>query len=98
MWEVRTPGGPFTYSAAVCQVALDRAARLATRLHLPGNATIWTAEAHRLAGRIIHDAWDERMNSFTEHFGGTGGLDASLLALPLRRVLPSDHPCMAATT
>ncbi|MDP9365641.1 MAG: glycoside hydrolase family 15 protein, partial [Chloroflexota bacterium] len=29
---------------------------------------------------------------------GGGGLDASLLALPLRRVVAADHPRMAATT
>jgi GH15 family glucan-1,4-alpha-glucosidase len=29
IWEVRTAGRPFTYSAALCQVALDRGARLA---------------------------------------------------------------------
>jgi GH15 family glucan-1,4-alpha-glucosidase len=98
IWEVRTQARPFTYSAAMCQVALDRAARLATRLNLSGNAATWAAEARRLAGRIIHDAWDEHAHSFTEHLGATGGLDASLLALPLRRVLPADHPRMIATT
>jgi GH15 family glucan-1,4-alpha-glucosidase len=40
-WEVRSAGSPFTYSVAMCQVALDRAASLATRLHLPGDATGW---------------------------------------------------------
>ncbi len=98
IWEVRTRGRPFTYSAAMCQVALDRAARLATRLHLPGDASTWATEAQRLTGRIIRDAWDEHMNSLTEHLGQGGGLDASLLALPLRRVLPADHPRMVATT
>jgi GH15 family glucan-1,4-alpha-glucosidase len=98
IWEVRTHGRPFTYSAAMCQVALDRAARLATRLNLPGNATTWAAEARHLTGRIIHDAWDGPTHSFTEHLGARGGLDASLLALPLRRVLPADHPRMVATT
>ncbi|MER7403279.1 glycoside hydrolase family 15 protein [Streptomyces sp. NPDC000070] len=98
IWEVRTHGRPFTYSAAMCQVALDRAARLATRLNLPGNATTWAAESRYLTGRIIHDAWDEHTHAFTEHLGARGGLDASLLALPLRRVLPADHPRMIATT
>nr|WP_319949634.1 glycoside hydrolase family 15 protein [Streptomyces halobius] len=98
IWEVRTRGRPFTYSAAMCQVALDRAARLATRLDLPGDATTWAREARHLSGRIIGDAWDERMNSLTEHLGPGGGLDASLLALPLRRVLSADHPRMVATT
>ncbi|OAH09876.1 glycoside hydrolase family 15 protein [Streptomyces jeddahensis] len=98
IWEVRTHGRPFTYSAAMCQVALDRAARLARRLHLPGDLDTWAAEARRLAGCILHDAWDERSNALTEHLGPGGGIDASLLALPLRRVLPADHPRMIATT
>jgi alpha,alpha-trehalase len=34
----------------------------------------------------------------TEQLEGSGGLDASLLTLPLRRVLKADHPKMVATT
>nr|WP_308307537.1 glycoside hydrolase family 15 protein [Streptomyces sp. ISL-10] len=98
IWEVRTQGRPFTYSAAMCQVALDRATRLARRLHLPGDPDTWGAEAHHLARRILHDAWDERSNALTEHLGPGGALDASLLGLPLRRVVPADHPRMIATT
>lgn len=45
----------------------------------------------------MEEAWDARVGSLTEHLGG-GGLDASLLALSLRRVLPADHPRMIATT
>jgi hypothetical protein len=33
---VRSEGRVFTYSAGLCQVALDRAARLAEQLNLPG--------------------------------------------------------------
>src|SRR5262249_50991678 len=36
IWEVRSEGRVFTYSAGLCQVALDRAARLAEQLRLPG--------------------------------------------------------------
>jgi pentatricopeptide repeat protein len=49
----------------------------------------------RTSGRT--EAWDPAISSLTEHLGG-GGLDASLLALPLRRVVPADHPKMIATT
>ncbi|MFI7360005.1 glycoside hydrolase family 15 protein [Streptomyces avidinii] len=97
IWEVRTPGRPFTYSAAMCQVALDRAARLCRRLGLPGDADTWNREAHALTERILTDAWDARAGTLTADLGGAGDLDASLLALPLRRVLPADHPRMAAT-
>lgn len=98
IWEVRTAGRPFTYSAAMCQVALDRAARLARRLHLPGDPDTWNAEAQAITDHILRHAWDERAQSLTEHLGPGGALDASLLALPLRRVLPADHPRMIATT
>ena len=97
IWEVRTAGRPFTYSAALCHVALDRAARLAQTLQLPGDVAGWMTCADTIARAIREQAWDAKAQSITEHLGG-GGLDASLLALPLRRVLPADSPCMRATT
>ena len=45
----------------------------------------------------MEEARDAKAHTLTEHLGG-GGLDASLLALPLRRVLTADHPKMVATT
>jgi GH15 family glucan-1,4-alpha-glucosidase len=97
IWEVRTPGRPFTYSAAMCQVALDRGAKMVERFKLPGRGLSWRAAAEEIRAAILDEAWDERLSSLTEHLGG-GGLDASLLCLPLRRVIPADHPKMAATT
>ena len=97
IWEVRTSGHVFTYSVAMCQVALDRAARLATRLKLPGNAGVWAAEAAAMKAALLEEAWDPDRRTLTEHLGG-GGLDASLLSLPLRRVLEATHPRMVATT
>lgn len=96
IWEVRTATRPFTYSAAMCQVALDRGARLAERLDLPGDVAGWRADAQRIRAAIIELAWDPDQESFTEHLG-PGGLDASLLALPLRRVVEARHPRMIAT-
>lgn len=97
IWEVRTSGRAFTYSAAMCQVALERAARLADRFKLPGAVDVWRRTAGEIERAILAEAWDPEMQSLTEHLGG-GGLDASLLALPLRRVVPADHPKMVATT
>jgi GH15 family glucan-1,4-alpha-glucosidase len=96
IWEVRTAGRRFTYSTALCHVALDRGARMAEQFGLPGDATGWRAEADRIQRVILEEAWDPALQSLTEHLGG-GGLDASLLALPLRRVLPATHPRMIAT-
>ncbi len=62
-----------------------------------GDVKGWRAEAERIRGAILRDAWDPKLNAITEHLGG-GGLDASLLALPLRRVVSADHPKMVATS
>jgi hypothetical protein len=77
IWEVRTSGRPFTYSAALCHVALDRAARMATRFHLPGPNEQWIQSAQDIAQAILAEAWDPASSTLTEHLGG-GGVDASL--------------------
>ena len=96
IWEVRTTGRPFTYSAALCEVALDRGARIAERLGHPGDVAAWRADAERIRRAILEDAWNEDVGAIMEHLDG-GGLDASVLALPLRRVIPAEHPRMVAT-
>ncbi|MFF4771450.1 glycoside hydrolase family 15 protein [Microtetraspora fusca] len=98
IWEVRGEGRVFTYSAGMCQVAVDRAAAIGARLGLPGQVAAWRASAERLRHLILTQSWNEEARSLREHLDGSGGLDASLLALPLRRVVPADHPRMVATT
>jgi len=97
IWEVRTSPRPFTYSAALCQVAMDRGARLAELFGLREDTAAWRKKADEITNAILEEAWDPKFQSLTEHLGG-GGLDASLLSLPLRRVIPADHPKMIATT
>ncbi|MFJ7947845.1 glycoside hydrolase family 15 protein [Streptomyces sp. NPDC096354] len=98
IWEVRSEGRVFTYSAGMCQVALDRAASIGERLHLPGRTAEWRASADRLRRLILEQSWDEGAQTLSTHLDGGGFVDASLLALPLRQVVPADHPRMVATT
>ena len=98
IWEVRSEGRVFTYSAGLCHVALDRAARLAEQLDLPGPVASWRHAAEELREMVLERSWDEDAQTLTEHLDGGGGLDASLLALPLRRVVAAEHPRMVATT
>jgi GH15 family glucan-1,4-alpha-glucosidase len=97
IWEVRTAGRPFTYSAALCHVALDRGTRLAERFGFSGDVRAWRSTAEKIRQAILEQAWDPKARSLTEHLG-EGGLDASLLSLPLRRVIRADDPRMVATT
>ncbi|WP_433758310.1 glycoside hydrolase family 15 protein [Nocardia sp. CA-135398] len=98
IWEVRSQGRAFTYSAALCQVALDRAASIGERFALPGPVGTWRATAAHIRESIMKRSWDDRAQTLSAHLDGGGALDASLLALPLRQVVPADHPRMVATT
>ncbi len=96
IWEVRTPGRPFTYSAALCWVALDRAVRIAEQRGLEAPLASWRAHAERVRSHVLDRAWSEERRSFVDALGG-GELDASLLALPLRRFVDARDPRMVAT-
>ena len=98
IWEVRSEGRIFTYSAGLCHVALDRVARLAEMLGLPGPVSTWRSAADDLRDTVLERSWDEEAQTLSAQIDGGGQLDASLLALPLRRVVPAEHPRMVATT
>ncbi|MGW0929898.1 glycoside hydrolase family 15 protein [Streptomyces sp. NPDC002644] len=98
IWEIRSEGRPFTYSAGMCQVALDRAAGIAERFGLPGDVGRWRAASDRLRTLVLDGSWDEHAQTLSVHLNGGGIVDASLLNLPLRKVVPAGHPRMVATT
>jgi alpha,alpha-trehalase len=82
----------------MCQVALDRAAAIADRIGLTGSVARWRSEAADLRDTILTRAWNEDAKTLSEHLDGGDSVDASLLALPLRGVIPADHPKMIVTT
>ncbi|GHE13945.1 glycoside hydrolase family 15 protein [Klenkia taihuensis] len=102
IWEIRGAGRPFTYSVAMCQVAVDRALRIAERCGLDHPRERWRAAADEMRAAVLERSWDDERGTFTEHLAedgkaNDGGLDGSLLALPLRGVVPFDDPRMVAT-
>jgi GH15 family glucan-1,4-alpha-glucosidase len=98
IWEVRSNGRVFTYSAAMCQVALDRAAAIGERLGSLGPVARWRSQAADLRETILTHAWNDDAKMLSEHLDGGNSVDASLLALPLRGVIRAEHPKMSATT
>src|SRR5262249_4151113 len=76
IWEVRSEGRVFTYSAAMCQVALDRAATIAERHGLPGPVPAWRAAAGKLRQTIMDQSWDEDAQTLSEHLDGGRSLGA----------------------
>lgn len=90
IWEVRTKGMVQTYSAGICQVALDRGARMAKRFNLAGDIGRWERTSREIRETILTSAWDEEKGYLTQGLHG-GHLDAAILNLPIRRALPADH-------
>lgn len=97
IWEVRSAGQVQTYSAGICHVALDRGARLASRYGMSADAARWRQTAGTIQRAILTEAWSEEGQYLSQGLGG-GHLDAALLGLPIRRVIPAEHPRMVATT
>jgi alpha,alpha-trehalase len=87
--EIRADGRPFTYSAALCFVAVDRAIQIARRHGLPYPRRRWELAAREIREAALTRSWNPERQTFTEQLGGTGGLDAALLTLPVRNVIAS---------
>ena len=101
IWEIRDTGRQFTYSVALCQVAVDRALRIAELTGRSCPTDKWRVAHDEIRAALLDGAWDPARNTFTEQlsFDGAaqGGLDGSLLALPLRRVVDFTDPRMVST-
>ncbi|NVN53129.1 glycoside hydrolase family 15 protein [Mycolicibacterium hippocampi] len=101
IWEIRAAGRPFTYSVALCEVALDRALRIAEMTGRTCPTEAWRTARDEIRATLLDGAWDPDRQTFTEQlsFDGSsrGGLDGSLLALPLRRVVEFTDPRMVST-
>jgi GH15 family glucan-1,4-alpha-glucosidase len=97
-WEIRGAGRTFTYSAALCNVALDRAIKIARRDGVAYTRQRWETTARDIREAALKYSWDSKRKTFTAHPDGTGGLDAALLTLPIRNVIDFDDPRMVSTT
>jgi GH15 family glucan-1,4-alpha-glucosidase len=97
-WEIRGASRPFTYSAALCYVAIDRAIQIARRDGLPYPKGRWEATAREIRQAALTLSWDPKRRTLTENLDGSGGLDASLLTLPIRNVIDFQDPRMVSTT
>ncbi len=97
IWEVRTKGRVQTYSAGICQVALNRGVQLARKFGYEGDVERWDKTAKQISETILSQAWNEGGQYLAQGLGGHGHLDAAVLGLPIRRVIDANHPRMVAT-
>ncbi len=96
IWEVR--GGPqnFTFSKAMCWVAVDRAVRSAEEFGQPAPLARWRALRETIHASVCQHGFNAEKNSFVQIYGGDA-LDASLLLLPLVGFLPAKDPRIQGT-
>jgi GH15 family glucan-1,4-alpha-glucosidase len=96
IWEVRGKNQNFTYSKAMCWVAVDRAIKIAERLGLELELERFEQARKTIHETVISRAWSEKLGSFTQAFD-TDSLDAALLRLPQIGFLPHDDPRLRQT-
>jgi GH15 family glucan-1,4-alpha-glucosidase len=87
LWEVRGENLHFTYSKAMCWVAVDRGLRLANRFGLPHDHQLWERSRREIHEAVLERGWSKRLESFTQSFG-SDQLDASVLRLVQLGFLP----------
>jgi len=91
MWELRTRNRVHTHSAVMCWAACDRLAKIAAQLRLPERARYWREHANSIHEGTLREAWNPKIESFTESFGGDQ-IDASVLLMPELGFLPGSDP------
>ena len=87
LWEVRGEYLQFTYSKAMCWVAVDRGIRIAERFSLPYDRELWERNRTLIHEAVLRHGWSKRMETFTQSFG-SDQLDASALRLVQLGFLP----------
>ncbi|MGI8607737.1 MAG: glycoside hydrolase family 15 protein [Candidatus Dormibacteria bacterium] len=87
LWEVRGEYLQFTYSKAMCWVAVDRGLRLAERFKLPHDKELWEKNRALIHAAVMRHGWSKRLESFTQSFG-SDQLDASAVRLVQLGFLP----------
>jgi GH15 family glucan-1,4-alpha-glucosidase len=96
IWEYREKPSVHTYSAAMCWVACDRLARIATRLGSQDRAQQWRKSADGLRDAIIERAWNAKLGCFTGSLD-SDRIDASALLLDELGLVKADDPKFIST-
>jgi GH15 family glucan-1,4-alpha-glucosidase len=96
IWEMRGEPRAFTHSRLMCWVAFDRAVKAQTRSGLEGTPDHWRSIADTIHADICDNGFDQRRNSFVQHYGGDE-LDAALLLMPQVGFLPPGDPRVGGT-
>ncbi|MFC1567052.1 glycoside hydrolase family 15 protein [bacterium] len=96
IWERRGGLEHYVYSKMMNWVAMDRAAKIASLLGKRDYAHNCLELAKEIKNDILRHGWDEKLKSFTMHYGSKE-LDASNLLMLHYGFLPKDDPRIIST-
>lgn len=80
IWEIRGESRHFVSSKVMCWVALDRGARIATKLNKYTYSECWQKEANRIQEDVMVHGWKEELQSFSQTYDNLS-MDSSLLLM-----------------
>ncbi|HUP91567.1 MAG TPA: glycoside hydrolase family 15 protein [Solimonas sp.] len=96
MWELRTRARVHTSSVLMCWAACDRLSRIGAHLGKPERAAHWRARADEIRAAIDANAWNARLDTYVDSFGGTD-VEAGLLLMGEVGFLPGNDPRFVST-
>jgi GH15 family glucan-1,4-alpha-glucosidase len=96
IWEFRTKHDCYTFSRAMCWVAIDRGAKLAHRMGRPDLAERWGPIAEHEREEVLRRGYSEKLGFFTQSLDGKYP-DASLLLLPTIGIVDARDPRFVST-
>jgi GH15 family glucan-1,4-alpha-glucosidase len=96
IWEFRTLLRHYTFSKAMCWVAMDRGAGLARRMGRSDLADSWSAHATQLRSTVLTRGYNEQLGFFTQALDGSNP-DASNLLFPTIGIIDARDDRFAST-
>ncbi|GAA0870885.1 glycoside hydrolase family 15 protein [Gangjinia marincola] len=80
IWEFRTEERHFTFSKVLCWVAIDKAMKVAEILNKTHKYNKWKSLEQEIKQDIMTNAWNEKVQAFTQSYG-SDDMDASVLLM-----------------
>jgi GH15 family glucan-1,4-alpha-glucosidase len=96
IWEIRGAKQHFTHSRAMIWAALDCAIHAVHDFGLDGPVARWEKLRSEIRREIERDGFDQKRNTYTQYYGGSG-VDASLLLLAQIGYIDPGDPKMLGT-
>ncbi len=96
IWEYRSSKQHFTFSKLLCWMAMDRASLIAEYFNRKNYSRQWKTIRDQIKADIMKKGWNEKIQSFTQFYGGDF-LDAANLLMEPYGFISADDPKYIAT-